>query len=114
LRTLLAVVAVVGLLLAVVVREAHFRAELQRERARAEANFRAAQAAVDQFYAQVAEQWAATGPHDDQLRRESSERTARSDRGKGPRASSPDEKTKALDRVQGLRSKPEGKERSED
>jgi type II secretory pathway pseudopilin PulG len=114
LRTLLIVVAVFGLLLAVVVREVHLRAELQRERASAEANFWAAQAAVDQFYTQAADRTAATGPQNDQLRRELLERTERFYRGMESKASSADEKVRAFDRARQLRIKLEGKDRSDD
>jgi type II secretory pathway pseudopilin PulG len=75
LRTLLVAVALVGLFLAVVVREARFRAERRREQARAEADFQMARAAVDQYYTQVVEQSAAPGPQNDQLRRELLERS---------------------------------------
>ena len=75
LRTLLLAAALVGLLLAVVVREARFRAELQRERERAEANFQKARAVVDQYLTRVAEQSAVPGPRNDKLRREILERS---------------------------------------
>ena len=88
LRNLLVAAALVALLLAVVVREARFRAELQRERMRAEANFQMAQAAVDQYYAQVAEQSAAPGPHNDRLRRELLERSLKFYQGRESKASS--------------------------
>jgi hypothetical protein len=66
LRTLLVVVALGALLLVMVAREARFRSELERERARAEANHRMARAAVDRYFTQVEEQSAAPGRQQDQ------------------------------------------------
>jgi Tfp pilus assembly protein PilE len=114
LRTLLVAVALVGLLLAVVVREAHFRAELQRERARAEANLQKARAAVDRYYSQVAEQSAAPVPQNDQLRRELLERSLKFYQGMESKASSPEERARILDRMQQIRTKLEREEQSDD
>src|SRR5262249_14341575 len=91
LRTLLVAVALVGLLLAVMVREARFRAELRRERERAEANIQMARAAVDRVYTQVAEQLAAPGPQHDQVGRELLERSLKFYQGMESKASSPEE-----------------------
>jgi Tfp pilus assembly protein PilE len=110
LRTLLVVVAIVGLVLAVVVREVQFRAELQLERARAEANLRKAQAALDRYYSQVAEQSAAPGPRNDRLRRELLQRALKLYQGMESGASSPEEKARILDRVRQLRTMLEDKE----
>ena len=114
LRTLLVVVALVGLLLAVVVREARLRIELQRERARADANFEKARAAVDQYYTQVAEQLAAPGPQNDQLRRELWDQSLKFYQGMESKASSPEERARILDRMQQIRTKLEREERSDD
>ena len=105
LRTLLVAVALVGLLLAVVVREARFRAELQRERERAEANFQKARAAVDQYFTRVAEQSAAPGPQNDQLRRELLEASLKFYQGMESKAASPEERARILDRMQQIRTK---------
>jgi eukaryotic-like serine/threonine-protein kinase len=107
LRTLLVAVALVGFLLAVVVREAHFRTQLQRERARAEANFQMARAAVDRYLTQVAEQSAAPEPQNDELRRDLLERTLKFYQGIESKASSPQERTRLADRMQQIRSKRE-------
>src|SRR5437764_15288787 len=69
LRTRLVAVALFGLLLSVVVRELHHRAELQLARELAKANFQKARAAVDQYLTQVAEQSTAPGPQNERLRR---------------------------------------------
>jgi hypothetical protein len=111
LRTLLVAVALAGLFLAVVVREAGFRAELRR--ARAEANFQMARAAVDRYYTQVAEQSAAPGPRNDQLRRELLERPLKFYQGSESKASSPEERAKTLDRMQRIRMKLEHEEQSD-
>src|SRR5262245_5188217 len=80
LRTMMVAVALLGLLSAAIVqtvrleravaREARIQAELYLERARAEANFQKARAAVDQMMTQVAEQPAAAGTQIENRRRE--------------------------------------------
>lgn len=105
LRSLLIAVAFVGLVVAVVVREVHFRAELQLERARAEVNLQKARAAADQFYAQVAEQSAAPGPQNDDLRRELLERSLKFYQGMESKSSSPEQRVRILDRMQHIRTK---------
>ena len=114
LRTLLGAVALVGLLLAVVVREARLRIELQRERARALANFEKARAAVDQYYTQVAEQLAAPGPQNDKIRRELWERSLKFYQGMELKASSPEERARILDRMQQIRTKLDPQEQRDD
>jgi hypothetical protein len=106
-------VALAGLLLAVVVREARFRAQLQRERERAEANFQVARAAVDRVYTQVAEQSAAPGPQHDQRGRELLERSLKFYQGMESKASSPEERARILDRMQAIRTRLEREEKSE-
>jgi hypothetical protein len=113
LRTLLVAVPLAGLLLALVVREAQFRVELQRERARAEANLQMARAAVDRYLTQVAEQSTAPGPANDQLRRELLERSLKFYQGMESQASSPQERARILDRMQRIRTKLERGERSD-
>jgi type II secretory pathway pseudopilin PulG len=112
LRNLLVAAALVALLLTVVVREARFRAQLQRERVRAEANFQMAQAAVDQYYTRVAEQSAAPGPQDDRLRRELLERSLKFYQGRESKASSPEERARILDRMRQIRTELEREEQS--
>jgi hypothetical protein len=113
LRTLLVAVALVGLLLAVVDREVRFRAELQRERARAEANFQMARAAVDQYFFQVAEQSSAPGPQNDRLRRELLESSLRFYQARESKASSPEERARVLDRMRQIRAELEREEQSD-
>src|SRR3954471_4599374 len=113
LQNLLVAVALVALLLAVVVREARFRAELQRERAQAEANFQTARTAVDQYYTQVAEQSAAPGPQNDRLRRELLERSLKFYQGRESKASSPEERATILDRMRQIRTELEREEQSD-
>jgi hypothetical protein len=98
----------------VVVREIQFHAERQQERARAEADFQKAQAAVNQFHTQVAGQSAAPGPQNDQLRRELWERTLKFYQGMESKASSPEERARILDRMQQIRLKLESQEQSDD
>ena len=105
LRTLLVAVAVVGLLLAVVAREVHFRAERQRERERAEANFKMAQAAVDQYFTQVAQQLATSGPQNDELRQGFLDRSLKFYQEMESKASSPGERAKIRDKRQQIESK---------
>jgi hypothetical protein len=105
LRTLLIMVAVVGLLIAVVAREVHLRAELQRERARADANFQKARAAVDQLFTQVAERSDALGSENDEPRREVLEQTLKFYQGLESKASSPGERARIRDRMQQIRMK---------
>jgi type II secretory pathway pseudopilin PulG len=114
LRTLLVAVALVGLLLAVVVREVRFRTELQRERARAEANFQKARAAVDQYFTQVAERSAVPGPQNDQLRRELLEQSLKFYQGMESNAASPEERARILDRMQQIRTNLEREEQGDD
>jgi hypothetical protein len=104
------VVAIVALLLAVVAREARLRVELQRERDRAEANLQKARAAVDQLYTQIAERSVATGPQNDQLRRELLERALKFYQGMESKASSSEERARILDRMQQIRAKLEDEE----
>lgn len=106
-RALLVAVALLGLLLAAAVREARFRAELRRERERAEADFQAAQAAVARLYTQVAEQSAAAGPQHDQQGRELLERSLNFYQGMESKASSPEERVRILVRMQQIRTKHE-------
>jgi type II secretory pathway pseudopilin PulG len=113
LRTLLVAVALVGLLLAVVVREVRFSEELQRERERAEANFQMARAAVDQYFTRVAEQSAAPRPQNDKLRRELLEQSLKFYEGMESKAASPEERTKFLERMQRIRTKLEHEEQSD-
>jgi hypothetical protein len=103
LRTLLIVVALASLPLVVVVRELRYRAALQVEQERAEANFRMARAAVDQYLAQVAERSAAPGPQIDKTRRDLLERSLRFYEGMESKASSPDERAKVRDRMEKIR-----------
>jgi type II secretory pathway pseudopilin PulG len=114
LRTLLVAVALVGLLLAVVVREARFRAELQRERERAEANFQKARAAVDQYLTRVAEQSAAPGSQNDKLRRELLEQSLKFYERVELKAASPEERARILERMQQIRTKIEREEQGDD
>ena len=113
LRTLLVAVPLAGLLLALVVREAQFRVERQRERARAEANLQMARAAVDRYLTQVAEQPTAPGSASDPLRRELLERSLKFYQGVESQASSPQERARILDRMQRIRTKLERGERSD-
>jgi type II secretory pathway pseudopilin PulG len=113
LRTLLVAVALVGLALAGVMREAFFRAQLQREKALAQANFQAAQVAVGQYFSQVAEQSAAPGPQNDRLRRESLEQALKFYQGMESKASSPEERTAILDRMRQIRTELEREEQSD-
>jgi type II secretory pathway pseudopilin PulG len=105
LRTLLVAVALVGLLLAVVVREVRFRADLQLERELAEANFQKARAAVDQYLTRVAEQSAAPGPQNDERRREILERSLKFYQGMQSKAATPEERAGILGRMQQIRTK---------
>jgi hypothetical protein len=114
LRTLLVAVAVVGLLLAVVVRELRFRAELQLARESAEANFQKARAAVDRYVTQVAEQSAAPRPQIDELHRELLERSLKFYQGMESKASSPEDRARILDRMQQIRTKLEREELGDD
>jgi hypothetical protein len=86
------------------------RAERERERARAEANFQTAQAAVNRYYTQLAEQSAAPGPQNDQLRRELLERALNFYQGMESEASSPEERAKMLDQIQRIRTELEREE----
>jgi len=114
LRTLLVAVALVGLLLAAVVREARFRAERQGERERAEANFQKARAAVDQYLTRVAEQSAAPGPQNDKLRRELLEQSLKFYQGMESKAATPEERGRILDRMQQIRTELEREEQGDD
>jgi hypothetical protein len=105
LRTLLVAVALGALLLAMVVREARFRSELERERARAMANHQMAQAAVDRYFTQVAEQSAAPRPQQDQRRRELLERSLKFYQGSESEVSTPEVRARILDRMQQIRTK---------
>jgi type II secretory pathway pseudopilin PulG len=98
-------VALVALLLAMAVQEARFRSELQRERARAEANHQMARAAIDRYFAQVAEQSVAPGPQHDQRRRELLEQSLKFYQGTESEASTPEERARILDRMQQIRTK---------
>jgi eukaryotic-like serine/threonine-protein kinase len=113
LRTLLFAVVLVGLLLAVVVREARFRSELQRERERADANFQKARAAVDQYLTRVAEQSAASRPQNDRLRRELLEQSLKFYQGMESKAASPEESARILERTQQIRRKIEREEQGD-
>jgi hypothetical protein len=114
LRTLLVAIALVGLLLAVGVREARYRAELQQARARAEANFQMARAAVDQYLTQVVEQQAVAGPQNDQLRRELLEQSLKFYQGMESKAATPEERGRILDRMQQIRTELEREEQGDD
>jgi type II secretory pathway pseudopilin PulG len=113
LRTLLVAIALVGLVLALVAREAHFRAELRRERTRALANLQMARVAVDQYLTQVAEQSVADGSRDGEPQRELLEQSLRFYREMESKASSPQERARINDRMQQIRTKLEDKERSD-
>ena len=110
LRTLLVAVVLIGILLAAVVREVRFRAELQLQRELAEANFQTAQAAVDRYFTQVAEQAAAPRPQNDELRRQLLMRSLEFYQGMESKASSPEERARILDRMQQIRTKLEPEE----
>jgi hypothetical protein len=114
LRTLLVAVALISLLLAVVVREIHFRAELRRERARAEANLQKARAVVDQYLTQVAEQSTAPGRPNDHLGRELLARSLKFYQGMESKASSPQERARIIDRMEQIRTRLEREEQSDD
>jgi hypothetical protein len=112
LRTLLVAVAFMGLLFAGIAREIHLRAELERERARAEANLDKARAAVDRYLTEVAERSTAV-PRNDDLRRKVLERSLDFYQGFESKASSPEERARVLDRLQQIRAKLERNERSD-
>jgi hypothetical protein len=103
LRTLLVVVALASLPLVVVVRELRHRAELQRQHELAEADFRMAQAAVDQYFTQLAEQSADSGPRNDELRGKLLEQSLKFYEGAETNATTPEEKAKADDRIRRIR-----------
>jgi hypothetical protein len=115
LRSLLVVIAFLGLLLTVIMqavrleraatREARLREELLRERARAEANLEKARAALDQFLTRVAEESAAAGAPGAGPRRESLEQALKFYQGMETRASSPEERSRAVERAKQIRSK---------
>jgi hypothetical protein len=100
LRTLLIAVAVAGVVFTVMVREMRFRAQLQQERASAEANFQKAQAAVNQYFSQVTEQSAVPGPQSDELRREFLEQSLKFYQRMESKAASPADTAKIRDRLQ--------------
>ena len=108
--TLLVAVLLLGVLFAAVVRELRFRAELQLARERAQADFQKAQAAVDQYFTQVAEKSAVPGPQNDEPRRELFERSLKFYQGMESKASSPEEKARILDRMQQIQTKLEHEE----
>jgi hypothetical protein len=114
LRTLLIVVALAGLFLALVAREIHLRNELELARARAEANFDKARAAVDQYFTHVAEQSVVAGPRTGELRRDLLEAALKFYRGAVSKASSPDERAKILDRMQKIQTELDGNEQSDE
>jgi hypothetical protein len=99
LSTLLVVVALVGLILAAVVREVQHRDELRHERDRAQVNLDKARAAVDQLYTVVAERSAAEGPQNAELQREFLEQSLNFYRQLESKASTPEEKASFLDRM---------------
>jgi len=110
LRSFLVVIAVLGLSSTAILqiirleraasRETLLRAELLRERARAESNSQKALAAVDQLLTLVAERSAASAGQ----RHESLERALRFYQRMESKASSPEEKTRVLERVKQIRS----------
>jgi hypothetical protein len=105
LRTLLVVVALVGLFVAFVARELHLRNELQRERARAAANLQKARAAMDQYFTVVAQQSVAGGHAQDELRRHLLQQTLKFYEGAESKASTSEERTKIRNRAQRLRTR---------
>jgi type II secretory pathway pseudopilin PulG len=107
---LLVAVVLIGILLAAVVREVRFRAELRLQRELAEANFQTAQAAVDRYLTQVAEQAAVPRPQNDELRRQLLTRSLECYQGVESKASSPEERARILDRMQQIRTKLEPEE----
>jgi hypothetical protein len=108
LRSLLVVIASLGLLLMVLMqsvwlkraasREAQLRAELLRERA-------IARAAVDQFFTQIAES-AAAGTRIAEQRRESLKQALKFYQGMESKAAEPEAATRVHERVRQIRSKP--------
>jgi hypothetical protein len=114
LRTLLVAVALVGLLLAVVVRDIRLRAELQLARERAEAEFQMAQAAVDRYFTQVAEQSAAPGRQNDELRRKLLEQSLKFYQRMESKAATPEERARILDRMEQIRTKLDREEQGHD
>jgi hypothetical protein len=113
LRTLVILIGLVSLVLAFVAREAHLRDELRLERARADANLQKARAALDLYYTQVAERSAATSPQNDQFRRGLLERTLEFYQGMESKASSPEERTRILERMNRIRMELEQEERTD-
>jgi hypothetical protein len=114
LRHLLVAIAFLGLLLTTIgqsvrleraaSREAMLRAELLRERDRAEANAQKALAAVDQFFTRIEEQSTAADTPSAKLPRELREQALKFYQGMESRSSAPEERTKALERVKQIRS----------
>jgi hypothetical protein len=119
LRSLLVMIAFLGLLLTVILqavwlnrsalRAARLQAELLRQRALAEASRDRALAAVDQFHARIAEQSAAGDAMPEQLRQESLERALKFYEDMASQAATPAEKKKVLERVKQIRSGLAGK-----
>jgi hypothetical protein len=113
LRSLLVVIAFLGLILTVIlqavglkraaVREELLQAQLQR--VRAESNLQKALAAVDQMHTMIAQQMASTDTRAIELRRELLERALIYYQSMESNASSPEARTNAIERVRQIRSK---------
>ena len=113
-RSLVLAIALVGLLLAGIVqtvrleraksREAIVRSELSRERDRAESNRQKALAAVDALFARVEDELTAPGSSRARLTRELLEQALKYYERMGSGASSPEDRTRALERVRQIRS----------
>jgi type II secretory pathway pseudopilin PulG len=101
LRSLLVVIALVGLLLAVILQTVRLEQAASRE-ARLRAELRST---VDQLFTQVANQSAGGGTPSAEMRRELLERSLKFYQGMETKASSPEARTKALERVRQIRSK---------
>jgi hypothetical protein len=114
LRSLLVLIAFLGLLLTVVVqivrlqraaaREDQLRAEVMRERVRAEFNLQNARNAMDELFARIADESLHAGPLG-ATRRELWERTLRFYEGMKSNASAPEIRARALQRAKQIRSK---------
>ena len=113
-RSLVLAIALVGLLLAGIVqtvrlerakaREAIVRSELSRERDRAESNRQKALAAVDALFARVEDELTADGSARARLTRELLEQALKYYERMGSGAPSPEDRTRALERVRQIRS----------
>jgi hypothetical protein len=113
-RSLVVAIAFIGLLVAAVVqtvrleraksREAVLRSELSRERDRAESNRQKALAAVDALFTRVEDEWTAPGTSRARQTRELLEQALKFYERMGSGASSPEDRTRALERVRQIRS----------